>query len=80
MKKNVLDFNVLGSSAVDSVHELVGQQVTLQLISAENADPVIGNGGKLGKQEALENWNLTVIPRIVLPSSGTRSLERLELL
>lgn len=39
MKKNVLDFNAIGSSAVDNVLELVGQQVTLQLVSAQNADP-----------------------------------------
>ncbi|EOY11318.1 Lipoxygenase 1-like protein [Theobroma cacao] len=75
MKKNVSDFNVLGSSAVDSVHELVGQQVTLQLISAENADPVIGNGGKLGKQEALENWNLTVTPPVAGDSSYSVTFE-----
>ncbi|XP_021282571.1 linoleate 9S-lipoxygenase 6-like [Herrania umbratica] len=69
MKKNVLDFSALGSSAVDSVLELVGQQVTLQLISAENADPANGNGGRLGKQETLENWNLTFTPPVAGDSS-----------
>ena len=38
MKKNVLDFNDFNASVLDRVHELVGQRVSLQLISAVNAD------------------------------------------
>ncbi|KAM1001379.1 hypothetical protein ACFX15_007573 [Malus domestica] len=38
MKKNVLDFNDLNASVLDSVYELVGQWVSLQLISAVHAD------------------------------------------
>ncbi|XP_021282192.1 linoleate 9S-lipoxygenase 6-like [Herrania umbratica] len=64
MKKNVLDFNAFGSSAVDNVLELVGQQVTMQLVSAQNADPANENGGKLGELAALESWDLTFTPPI----------------
>ncbi|KAM1468296.1 hypothetical protein ACFX2I_033276 [Malus domestica] len=38
MKKNVLDFNDLNASVLDGVYELVGQGVSLQLISAVHAD------------------------------------------
>ena len=36
MKKNVLDFN---ASVLDRFDELLGKRVSLQLISAVNADP-----------------------------------------
>ncbi|KAE8010207.1 hypothetical protein FH972_006597 [Carpinus fangiana] len=39
MKKNALDFNDFNASVLDRVHELLGQKVSLQLISAVNADP-----------------------------------------
>ena len=39
MRKNVLDFNNLASSAVDSVTEFLGQGVSVQLVSASKADP-----------------------------------------
>ena len=39
MKKNVLDFNDFNASVIDSVKELLGQRVSLQLISAVNGDP-----------------------------------------
>ena len=39
VKKNVLAFNALHTTVVDSVFELLGQGVTLQLVSADNADP-----------------------------------------
>ena len=38
MKNNVLDLNALHSTAIDTVFEFLGQQVTLQLVSAETAD------------------------------------------
>ena len=38
MKKNVLDFNDFPASLLDDVHELVGQRVSLQLVSAVNGD------------------------------------------
>nr|GEU32192.1 probable linoleate 9S-lipoxygenase 5 [Tanacetum cinerariifolium] len=38
LKKNVLDVNDLGASVLDGVHELLGQNVTLQLISAYRSD------------------------------------------
>ncbi|XAR52600.1 Linoleate 9S-lipoxygenase [Bertholletia excelsa] len=56
MKKNVLDFNDFNASVVDRLHELVGQKVSLQLISAVNGDPEKGLRGKLGKPAYLENW------------------------
>uniref|UniRef100_A0A2N9EUM8 Uncharacterized protein n=2 Tax=Fagus sylvatica TaxID=28930 RepID=A0A2N9EUM8_FAGSY len=39
MKKNVLDFNDFNASVLDRFHELLGKRVSLQLISAVNADP-----------------------------------------
>ncbi|KAH7847289.1 hypothetical protein Vadar_024296 [Vaccinium darrowii] len=39
MKKDVLDFNDFNASILDGVHELLGQKVFLQLVSAVNADP-----------------------------------------
>ena len=39
MKKNVLDFNDFNASVLDRFHELLGQGVSLQLISAVNSDP-----------------------------------------
>lgn len=39
MKKNVLDFNDFHASITDRVHELLGNGVSLQLISAVNGDP-----------------------------------------
>ena len=39
MKKSVLDFNDFHASFLDRVHELLGQGVSLQLISAVNGDP-----------------------------------------
>ncbi|KAM2687981.1 hypothetical protein EV2_010688 [Malus domestica] len=38
MKKSVLDFNDINSSVLDRAHELIGQGVCLQLISAVHAD------------------------------------------
>lgn len=38
MKKHVLDLNDINALVVDDVHELLGQRVSLQLISAVNLD------------------------------------------
>ncbi|XP_017625313.1 linoleate 9S-lipoxygenase 6-like [Gossypium arboreum] len=70
VKKNFLDFTSLTSTVVDGLFELLGNGVTLQLVSAENTDPANENGGKLGKLEALEYWNLTYTP----PLAGSDSL------
>ncbi|XVE89675.1 hypothetical protein DITRI_Ditri20bG0015000 [Diplodiscus trichospermus] len=68
VKKNVYDINSIVGSAADGVLELLGQGVTLQLVSADNADPANENGGKLGKLASLENWNLTFTPPIIAGS------------
>ncbi|PON59877.1 Lipoxygenase [Trema orientale] len=60
MKKNVLDFNDFHASIIDRVHELFGNGVSLQLISAVNGDPANGFKGKLGKPAYLENWITTL--------------------
>lgn len=39
MKKNFLDFNDMTASAIDRVYELLGKGVSIQLISADHADP-----------------------------------------
>ncbi|TYI70850.1 hypothetical protein E1A91_D08G251900v1 [Gossypium mustelinum] len=62
VKKNVLDFTAVHSTVADSLFELLGNQVSLQLVSAENPDPANENGGKLGKLAALEYWNLAYTP------------------
>ncbi|XP_057424124.1 probable linoleate 9S-lipoxygenase 5 [Lotus japonicus] len=66
MKKNVLDFNDFSASLLDRLHEFLGKRVSLQLISAVNADPA-GNGlkGKLGKPAYLEDWITTITPLTV---------------
>ncbi|TYH59974.1 hypothetical protein ES332_D08G260200v1 [Gossypium tomentosum] len=62
VKKNVLDFTAVHSTVADSLFELLGNQVSLQLVGAENPDPANENGGKLGKLAALEYWNLAYTP------------------
>ncbi|KAJ9681972.1 hypothetical protein PVL29_018052 [Vitis rotundifolia] len=60
MKKDVLDFNDFNASVLDRVHELFGQGVSLQLVSAVHGDPANGLQGKLGKPAYLENWITTI--------------------
>ncbi|XVE66008.1 hypothetical protein DITRI_Ditri08aG0047100 [Diplodiscus trichospermus] len=62
MKKNVLDMNDLKASFLDWVHELLGKGVSLQLISADHANPANELRGKLGKPAYLEKWISTVTP------------------
>ncbi|CAI9102205.1 OLC1v1000437C1 [Oldenlandia corymbosa var. corymbosa] len=56
MRKNVLDFNDFNGSILDGVHELFGQKVSFQLISAVNPDPENGMQGKLSSPAYLEDW------------------------
>ncbi|PPD89159.1 hypothetical protein GOBAR_DD13881 [Gossypium barbadense] len=51
VKKNVLDFTAVHSTVADSLFELLCNQVSLQLVGAENPDPA-----------ALEYWNLAYTP------------------
>ncbi|KAM3704866.1 hypothetical protein ACJW31_03G038300 [Castanea mollissima] len=60
MQKNVLDFNDFNASVLDDFHELLGQKVSFQLISAVNGDPANGSQGKLGRPAYLENWITTI--------------------
>ncbi|XP_034706086.1 probable linoleate 9S-lipoxygenase 5 [Vitis riparia] len=60
MKKNVLDFNDFNASVLDRVHELFGQGVSLQLVSAVHGDPANGLQGKIGKPAYLEDWITTI--------------------
>ncbi|KAJ9128560.1 hypothetical protein P3X46_034877 [Hevea brasiliensis] len=64
MKKNVLDFNDFHASVLDRVHELLGQGVSLQLISAVNCSETAENGlqGKVGEPAYLEDWITTIAP------------------
>ena len=39
MKKNVLDLDDFNASVLDGFHEMLGQKVSFQLISAVNGDP-----------------------------------------
>ncbi|KAA8545126.1 hypothetical protein F0562_019985 [Nyssa sinensis] len=49
MKKNAFALPDVPGAVLDSVHELLGQKVSLQLISAVNGDPEKGMPAKLGK-------------------------------
>ncbi|KAI3752462.1 hypothetical protein L2E82_24495 [Cichorium intybus] len=72
LKKNVLDFNDLSASVLDRLHELVGRNVTLQLISSHGFDhqsPGSRLRGKVGKPAKLENWITTITPLTVGESS-----------
>ncbi|KAL9341557.1 hypothetical protein Peur_064882 [Populus x canadensis] len=63
MKKNVLGFNDFHASVLDRVHELLGQRVSLQLISAVNSDRSDNDlKGKLGEPAYLEEWVTTATP------------------
>ncbi|KAF9618796.1 hypothetical protein IFM89_002664 [Coptis chinensis] len=57
MRKSMLDFNGFHASFLDSVHELLGKRVSLQLISADTADPENGMEAKLGQPAYLEELN-----------------------
>ncbi|ONI04498.1 hypothetical protein PRUPE_6G324600 [Prunus persica] len=65
MKKNVLDFNDFNASVLDRVHELLGQGVSLQLISADHGDSENRFKGKLGEPAYLEDWITTITPLTV---------------
>ncbi|XP_008246456.1 PREDICTED: probable linoleate 9S-lipoxygenase 5 [Prunus mume] len=65
IKKNVLDFNDINASVLDRVHELLGQRVSLQLISADHGDSENGFKGKLGEPAYLEDWITTITPLTV---------------
>lgn len=58
MKKNVAEITDLGALVSDDLHELFRNQVSLQLVSAQNSDSAAANElkGKLGKKEFLKNW------------------------
>ncbi|KAK2999069.1 hypothetical protein RJ639_024028 [Escallonia herrerae] len=57
-KKNLLKLKDSAESAHDWLDEIVGNKVSLQLISAVNGDPDAKElRGKLGKPAQLEGWN-----------------------
>ncbi|KAG1342265.1 Lipoxygenase [Cocos nucifera] len=60
MKKNVLDFNDLHASLLDRMHEILGQGVTFQLVSATVGDPNNEKKGKVGPPAYLEEWITTL--------------------
>ncbi|XP_009625816.4 probable linoleate 9S-lipoxygenase 5 [Nicotiana tomentosiformis] len=62
MKKNFLDLDDVKASVVDRVDEILGHKVSLQLISAVNADPANKCRGKPGKPAFLENWEAKFTP------------------
>ncbi|KAI4329126.1 hypothetical protein L6164_021424 [Bauhinia variegata] len=70
IKKNMVDFSdVVGSvvgvttSVVDLATEFLVEGITLQLVSATNADPGNGLKGKVGKPGSVENW-FTSLPNL----------------
>ncbi|CAH1443655.1 unnamed protein product [Lactuca virosa] len=67
-KKNVLDFNDLGASVLDRVHEVFGRNISFQLISAIRPEHESSEGrlkGKLGNPAILEDWITTITPLTV---------------
>ncbi|XP_010934565.1 probable linoleate 9S-lipoxygenase 5 [Elaeis guineensis] len=68
MKKNVLDFTDFGATLLDDVHELLGQGVSLQLVSATVGDPNNGNRGIVGEPAYLESY-ITSLPSIAAGES-----------
>ncbi|XP_076947194.1 putative linoleate 9S-lipoxygenase 5 [Bidens hawaiensis] len=58
-KKNVLDVNDIGASVLDGVHELFGQNISFQLISASHPESEGKLRGKVGNPTILEDWSTT---------------------
>ncbi|KAJ4821782.1 hypothetical protein Tsubulata_019840 [Turnera subulata] len=60
LKKNILGFNDIAATVLDSASEFLGNVVSLQLISSANSD--VNSKGKLGEPAYLEYWDSTVTP------------------
>ncbi|KAJ4824049.1 hypothetical protein Tsubulata_038929 [Turnera subulata] len=60
LKKNILGFNDIAATVLDGASELLGNVVSLQLISSANSD--VNSKGKLGEPAYLEDWDSTVTP------------------
>ncbi|URE40116.1 hypothetical protein MUK42_37217 [Musa troglodytarum] len=54
MQKNVLDFNDLAGNVIDGLFDILGQNVTFQLVSATVGDPNNGNRGFVGSPASLQ--------------------------
>lgn len=76
-KKNVLDFNDLGASVLDRVHELFGGNISFQLISAITPDHESSGSlrGKLGTPAILKHWISTITPVTVEETTYEVSFE-----
>ncbi|XP_020104915.1 linoleate 9S-lipoxygenase 6 isoform X1 [Ananas comosus] len=68
MRKNVLDFNDFGASVIDNISELLGQKVSLQLVSATVGDPNNENRGVVGQAAYLENY-INLLPSLAAGES-----------
>ncbi|XP_071725505.1 probable linoleate 9S-lipoxygenase 5 [Rutidosis leptorrhynchoides] len=68
-KKNLLDINDLSASVLDRFDELLGKNVTLQLISPDHQSTEGRSIGKVGKPAKLEDWITTITPLAVGESS-----------
>ncbi|KAI6692453.1 hypothetical protein NL676_020163 [Syzygium grande] len=62
MKENGLGFNDSNASVLDRVDELLGQEVSLQLVSAVHGDPENALQAKLGKPAYLGEWISAITP------------------
>ncbi|KAJ0982301.1 hypothetical protein J5N97_010556 [Dioscorea zingiberensis] len=67
MQKNVLDFNDYTATVLDLASEILGQGVSLQLVSATVGDPNNGNRGFVGEPAYLEQ--LFTIPSVAAGES-----------
>ncbi|KAK8944042.1 putative linoleate 9S-lipoxygenase 5 [Platanthera guangdongensis] len=63
--KNVLDFNDFGATVLNTIQDFLGQQVSLQLVSATAGDPNNGNRGVVGDKAYLEPPPFPTIHNII---------------
>nr|XP_009418148.1 PREDICTED: probable linoleate 9S-lipoxygenase 5 [Musa acuminata subsp. malaccensis] len=68
MRKNTLDFTDFTASLLDGVQELLGQRVSLQLVSATVGDPKHGNRGVVGDPAYLDGF-VSKLPSIAAGES-----------
>lgn len=61
MKKNVLDFTDFSATLLDDAHELLGQGVSLQLVSATVGDPSEFHLFKVALVNMLDGLHILVI-------------------
>ncbi|PKU70072.1 probable linoleate 9S-lipoxygenase 5 [Dendrobium catenatum] len=65
MERNVLDFNDFGATVVNSIQDFLGQQVSLQLVSATAGDSNNDDRGLVGEPAYLEPPLIPLLPTVI---------------